>query len=121
MLDGTTTDLPVWNPALSPISTACTPGDLRQELVDGDHVYARHDRTGGLPGRRAGRRHHVAPVILGLPHAARPRDLGGPDPRQRPLLVEPGLVGEPDLDPLPGMGGGDQPELLGSPFLNASW
>ena len=72
------------------------------------------------PGRRAGRGDHPEVVVLRLPHGRRPRAPRRPDRRQRPLLAEPRLVLEPDLDPLIGVGAGDLDEPVVDFFLNSS-
>ena len=75
------------------------------------------DQPRGRPGADADRRQHVQVAVLGLPHAARPRPLAGPDPGERPLLAEAGLVLEPDLDLLLGVGLPDGLDLLDDDLL----
>ena len=68
------------------------PRELLQEQVDHRRVQLGHDQRRGRPGGGADRRQHVQRLRPRLPHRPRPRPLAGPDPGERPLLAEPGLV-----------------------------
>ena len=55
-----------------------------------------------------------------LPHPARAHALLVPDVREAALLPDPGLVHEPELDPLPGVPARDPLDHAGQAFLNRS-
>ena len=91
--------------------------ELLQEWVDHSGVQDRRDQPRGRPGADADRCEHIEISLLSLPHAPRPRSPSGPDPAERPLLSEAGLVLEPDLHVLVGMGLLDGLDLIDDDLL----
>jgi hypothetical protein len=85
--------------------------------VRGRHDQARCDAT-----LRTGRAEQVGPVVALVVRRARPRSTLGPDPGQRALLADPGLILEPDFDRLAFGAVGDlRRDCRGEVFLNVSW
>ena len=77
-------------------------GDLAAELGQmqgqGFGVGLGQDEGCGCGTRRADGAEDVGPFVAAVARAARPCSTSGPDPRQRPLLAEPGLVLDEDTE-----------------------
>ena len=94
-----------------------SPGELLQEQVDHRRVQLRHHQAHRRPAGGAHRRQHVQRLPAVLAHPAGPRPAPRPDPRERALLAEPGLVLVPDLDLRLGVSFGDRRDVLDDDLL----
>jgi hypothetical protein len=95
-------------------------GELVEEGLDDGGVEPLADEALGPTGGRADGGQDVEAFEPALLRGGRPGPGVGPDGGQRPLLAEPGLVLEPDLDGFAGVGGGDPGDGVGRFFRNAS-
>lgn len=114
-------------PAPSSTRTACAPAatwrPISARCSDRASVLAPwQDEGGGGGARRADGAEDVGPFVAPVARAAWTGSASGPDSGQRPLLADPRLVLEPDLDRLAaGVFGQNRRYRVGEVFLNASW
>jgi hypothetical protein len=95
-------------------------GELVEERLDDGRVESLGDEALGPAGGRTDGGEDVETFEPALFRGGRPGPGVGPDGGQRPLLAEPGLVLEPDLDGLAGVGGCEGGDRVGRFFRNAS-
>jgi hypothetical protein len=97
-------------------------GDLGQVQGQAVGVGLGQDESGGCGPRGANGAEDVGPFVAPVAWAARPAPASGPDPCQRPLLADPGLILKPDLDRLAARGRRDRRGyLISEVFLKAAW
>src|SRR4051794_6875717 len=96
--------------------------DLRQVQAGGRGVGIRQDQGGADGALRADRAERVGPGVAAVAGRPGPGAATRPDPGQRALLADAGLVLKPDLDRLAaGVLGQRLAYQLGEAFLNAAW
>jgi hypothetical protein len=96
-------------------------GDLGEVQVHRLGVGARQHQRGTDPTGRADRAEEVGPLVAGVAYRPGPRAALRPDPGQRALLADAGLVLEPDLErPAPRGLRQRRRYRFGEVFLNAS-
>jgi len=101
------------------IDAAADLGEVEAHQLGADG--GQHEGSAGR-ARRAHGTENVGPVMALIARCRRPGAAARPDPRQRPLLADPGLVLEPDFERL--AGGGVRQAFAdpgGEVFLNACW
>src|SRR4051812_29553145 len=98
------------------------PADLRRVQAGGRGVGVGQDQGGTDGPLRADRAEQVGPGVPAVAGRPGPGAATRPDPGQRALLADAGLVLKPDLDRLAaGVLGQRLAYQLGEAFLNASW
>jgi hypothetical protein len=83
-------------------------GDLGEVIVHRAGVGEGHDEARGHAALRADRAENAGPLVAGVARCARARTALGPDPGERPLLADPSLILEPDLERFAPRGLGDR-------------
>ena len=96
-------------------------GDFRQVVVHRGGVGEGQHQPSGDTAVRAGGAEDVGPLVAGIARRPRARAALRPDPGERALLANPGLVLEPDLERLgPRRLGDRRGYRLAEVFLNAA-
>jgi hypothetical protein len=95
--------------------------DLGEMQVHGFAVGHRHDESGADVARGTNRSEQVGPIVALVARRPRPTSAFGPNPCQRAVLADAGLVLPPQLDRLVlRMRRDDGSDQIGKVFLSAS-